>query len=262
MGKLGDKLKAVAQKVGTAVKTGAQNVAQTTQTAAKNVAQTTQTATKNISQTTVAAAKKVAVAASNVAQKTLQVGKKVATLSLFLPMAPIAIVFLKSRGIKPSLKPEEMILQVYNEITKKSFGFNPDDYENSFGYGGDDEFGYADENRAYGVVPVTPEMIIAVISFLKAIFKKIKEKKAAKQALTADEQAVMDQAPAIEQGLTEAKEIAGEVLDDSEALAAAQREKGANDALSILNGGGGSMKWILIILVIVVLVYFFVIKKK
>jgi predicted PurR-regulated permease PerM len=261
MGKLGDSIKAAAKKVNTVVKTATKNVAQTTQAAVKNVGQTTQTATKNIGSTTANIVKKVATTAATAAKKVVQVGQKVATLSLFLPMIPIALVFLKTRGIKPAKKPEDILAQVYNEISKKSFGYA--DHSDSFGFVSDEnEQGYVEENESYGFV-VTAAMVIAVIGFLKAIFEKIKAKKAAKQALSADEQEIMDQAPEIEAGLTEAKEVAGSVLDDAEAQAAAIEQKGVKDSMDILSGNtGNAMKIGLVILVILVLLYFFVFKKK
>ncbi|TAJ75202.1 MAG: hypothetical protein EPO42_14195 [Gallionellaceae bacterium] len=185
------------------------------------------------------AAKKVGAAASTAAKKVANAGKKVATVALFLPFMPLALIFLKRRGIKPSKKPDEIITQVHNEMSKKSFGLVPGG--DSFEYAADvHEFGYADEAESYGIVPVTPGMVMAVIGFLKSIFQSIKAKRAKGEALSADEQEILNQAPEIEQNLTEAKQLASEVLDSSEAQAKEIEDKGAKEATEIVKTSVGA----------------------
>lgn len=224
-------------------------------------------------------AKKVATTAKTSAGKVANAGKKVASIALFLPLMPVAIVFLKRRGIKPEKDPEKLILQVYNEMSKKSFGLTEQGDEFDFAGGDVMEFGYADEVEveSYGVVPITPQMIILVVQFLKTIFDAIKAKKAAKQPLSPDEQQMMDAAPAIEEALTEAQQAAGEVLAQSQAEAGAIENQGAANALNVLNGGdppsdgsgsdsdgimSGNKKWIFIGLLIIVLFFLFLKFKK
>lgn len=181
------------------------------------------------------AAKKVAAVAGNAAKKVANAGKKAATIALFLPFMPVALIFLKRRGIKPSKKPAEVIVQVHNEMSKKSFGMVPGG--DSFEYAADvSDFGYADEQESYGLVPVTPGMIMAVIGFLKSIFQSIKNKKAKGEALSAEEQEIMNDAPEIEQNLSEAQDLAADVLDKSEAQAAAIESKGISQAVDIVEG--------------------------
>ena len=115
-----------------------------------------------------------------------------------------------------------------------------------FDYVSADEFGYADEMESYGVIPVTPGMIVAVIQFLKTIFETIKNKRAKGEPLTADEQEIFDMAPEIEQGLGEAKEAASQVITETESQAASIEAKGAQTATAVIesaaasesNGGG------------------------
>jgi flagellar biosynthesis/type III secretory pathway protein FliH len=103
---------------------------------------------------------------------------------------------------------------------------------------------------------------MAVIQFLKGIFDTIKAKKAASQPLTADEQTILDKGPEIEKELSAAKDAAAEALAESQKAAAEIENKGANDALDVLNGEGGSkMKWILIIVVVIVILYLFLKRK-
>jgi hypothetical protein len=243
-------IKKTVQKAGAKIASGAQKVGQTVKTGATNV-----------KQATVKTAQKVAVKAATAAKKVLKAGEKVASISLFLPLKPLAKVFLKRRGITPASKNEEMIVQVYNEITKKSFGLI--EGGDSFDYSGEAmEYGYADNfGKSFGMIPITPEMILAVVKFLKVIFDSIKAKKAKGEKLSSEEQDVLNSAPEIEAGLSEAKDSAEQILAQSTSKAAEIEQKGADDALSILNGEGNK-KWILIIVIVIIIIIYFVMRKS
>lgn len=178
------------------------------------------------------------------ASKIKEAAKLIALLHLFGPMAPLASIFLKRRGIQPAKGLKEKIVQVFNESKKKSFGLVAGG--DVFDYGGSGEEVGPYE---YGMIPVTPGMVTAVLSFLKGIFSKIKEKKDKGEKLSPDEQAIADQAPAIEKGLAEAKEKATAVAEQGEAKAKELEAKAA--------GMSTKMKIGLALLILIVLAFLF-----
>lgn len=180
------------------------------------------------------------------ASKIKEGAKLIALLHLFGPMAPLAAIFLKRRGIQPAKGIKEKIVQVFNESKKKSFGLVTGGDVFDYGGTGDEEGPYE-----YGMVPITPGMITAVLSFLKGIFAKIKEKKQKGEALSPDEQAIADQAPAIEKGLDEAKAKATEVAEQGEAKAKELEAKAAAGGMS------KQMKIGLAVLILIVLAFLF-----
>jgi hypothetical protein len=203
-------------------------------------------------------------------------GTIAALMPMFLPFVPIAIIFLKRKGVKPSLKPKELLLQVYNETKKKSFGLatNPKD---SFDYGyTEGEFGYLDElgytENEYGFVAISATMIMGVISFLKTVFDKIKAKKeAAAKAeaegrpipddakLSPEEQKISDIAPQLEKELESAKEKAAEV--DKQTQEAVAKEAAKPEGGISLGGMHLSIPMIIGVVLLVVLLFFFMGKK-
>lgn len=152
----------------------------------------------------------------------LQQAKEKAMLVLFAPFAVMARIFLQRRGIKPADNLRDLVIQVYNEKNKNSFGLS-DVASDAFDYYSDpDEQGVIDVLTAqdsfnYGLIPITPEMVSIVIQFLKGVFDTIKKKKAAGVALSPDEQKIADEAPQLEADLDAAKKGAAEINDKAEA---------------------------------------------
>lgn len=241
-------VKASVKQASTAVKTGASNAAAKVSVAAQNAGSGVKQAAQKVASTAAAAANSVKNAAI-----------KVASLTVFIPMIPVAKIFLKKNNIVPASKNDEILLQVYNLMNKKNFGYasEPDSfdivhaaYQN--GSGGVESF---------GLIPITPEMILMVVQFLKSVFDTIKAKKAAKQALTPDEQAVMDKAPEIESALADAQASAAATLAAADEKAKKIEQDGADSALNILGGGMTTGK-ILLIIALVLLILFFVFKGR
>lgn len=250
------KVKTAVQNAGSSIKTGAQNAGNAVQTGAQNAGSSIKTGVKTVSTKTVEAAKKVATAAANTAKKVVNGADKAASIVLFAPLRPLAVIFLKRKGITPGKTNEEIIAQVYNQISKKSFG-----------YAGPDLFDFeADPSEAdsftYGFA-LTSEIVVSVITFLSTIFASIKAKKASGEPLSKEESDVLDNAPAIEKGLSDAAAAAKEIVGDAAVKADEIQEKGAADALGIISGEGGMSKGLIItiVLVIIVLIYFFMRKK-
>lgn len=208
------------------------------------------------------AIKKVAVNTSkgikHVAEKTAQAAKKVATkggekaaLLLFAPLAVIAAIFLKRRGVKPAGDLKALALQVHNERSKKTFGYTgPDSFD--YGMTTAEEFGYIDglgvDHRDFGLIPITPEIIIGVVSFLKGIFSSIKAKREKGEKLSEDEQKIADQAAEIDSALGAAKDAAGEVLDD--------HEKEADNILT------GANTWKIVLAVVILIALFIWLRSR
>lgn len=170
-------------------------------------------------------------------KKKAQATKVKAMKVLFRPFVPIAKTFLKRRGITPSNDIDTLIKQMFNEQTKKSFAYAPEDFEpeDVFDYGYlEGEAGMVEQLAAqYGLngtdvaaaggsavitastgVPVSPEMIKAVIDLLKNTLDKIKKKKANGEPLSADEQAIAGQIESIESDLDDAKKKAADISDE------------------------------------------------
>lgn len=209
---------------------------------------------------------KIKKAGKKATEKVKNVGAKVkkkAMVALFTPLIPIAKKFLKRRGITPSNDTETLIVQMFNEQTKKSFGYSPEGYEVKdvfdYGYlegeagmveqlmrenGFSAEYGLNDVVAAAGSagitattgIPVTPEMIQAVLTFLKNTLDKIKSKKAKGEPLSADEQEIFDQSGEIESELEEAKKKAQDLVNED---------------------SGSNMKTIFIVLMLLLIAFFF-----
>lgn len=182
--------------------------------------------------------------AKKVAGKVKKAGKEAALLALFAPFAPLAIIYLKSRGVKPAKGMKALALQVHNERTKKSFGFVEGGDLFSYGLTDANEYGLLDllgvEHAEFGIIPITPDMIMGVISFLKDIFQKIKDKKDKGEPLSENEKAIADAAPAIDAGLTDAKEKADLIVKETDKAAATVEAKGNTEAAAIVKDAGGS----------------------
>lgn len=272
--KAADKVQTASKNVGTAVKTGAKNVASTTKTAAKTVASTT----KQVANKAQTKAKVIAKGTATVAKKVIKGGQEAAAIALFIPFIPIATVFLKRRGVKPSADPRTMILQVKNEMSKKSFGYGGGD---SFDYGMTEagEYGEMDlTTESYGLtdkallaLKLSAPMVIGIIGFLKQIFENIKAKKAKGEKLSADEQAVIDNAAKISEELEKAKAKADELLQNSKEEAEEIVKAGSEAAKNAAEGKDeektgfaaiiGNWKiWLAV--VILIALYFFLKGKK
>lgn len=180
--------------------------------------------------------------------KTLKEG---ALLTAFMPLMPIAIIYLKRRGITGLKKPSDVIKAVYQEMKKKSYGLNgPQDVFDysveDFGWSLD-SFSVIDKQaESYGFT-ITPEMITAVIQFLKSIFDKIKEKKQKGEPLSEDEQSIDSQAAQIDTELTNAKAAAQELL-------AAEKSGSSTDMKKYLLIG--------VVAIVVILLIVFLVKRK
>jgi hypothetical protein len=145
-------------------------------------------------------------------EKVINTGKEAALFVAFLPLRPIAVKFLKRRGHKVSstTKPSELIRLVHQEMKKRNY--SADGVTDVFDYSAEDFGLTVPEVEDYGFTP-TPEMITAVIQFLKRIFDKIKEKKQKGEPLSEDEKSIAEQAASIDAQLTEAKKSAKELLE-------------------------------------------------
>lgn len=203
---------------------------------------------KNVAVKTSQGVKKVTAATAAKAKKVIDKGKDAAMMALFIPFAPLARIFLKRRGVAPAKDLRALALQVHNERTKKSFGLVPGGDAFDYGLTTAEEFGYLDglgvEHANFGFIPVTPDMIMGVISFLKSVFQTIKDKKARGEKLSADEQAIADQADSIEAALGAAKDQAGSIANESE-----------SKADSILTGGNAWKIALAVLLLIVLIVW-------
>lgn len=160
------------------------------------------------------AGKKALNTLKNAGEKALNTVKEAAIFTAFIPLMPLAILYLKRRGITGLKKPSDVVKAVYQEMKKKSYGMEgpADLFDYSF-----EDFGYSLEEfgltkaEDYGFA-VTPEMVTAVIQFLKGIFDSIKKKKESGEKLSPDEQAIAEQAQDIDAKLSEAKAAAQEML--------------------------------------------------
>lgn len=182
------------------------------------------------------------------AVKTLKEG---ALLTAFMPLMPIAIIYLKRRGVTGLKKPSDVIKAVYREMKKKSYGLNgPQDVFDysieDFGWSLDSFSAVDKQAESNGFTP-TPEMITAVIQFLKSIFDKIKEKKQNGEPLSEDEKSIDSQAAQIDAELTNAKAGAQELL-------AAEKSGGSTDMKKYLLIG--------VVAIVVVLLIVFLVKRK
>lgn len=183
------------------------------------------------------------------AVKTLKEG---ALLTAFMPLMPIAIIYLKRRGVTGLKKPSDVIKAVYQEMKKKSYGLNgPQDVFDysieDFGWSLDSFSAIDKQAESYGFT-LTPEMITAVIQFLKSIFDKIKEKKQKGEQLSEDEQNIDAQAAQIDAELTQAKSAAQELL-------AAEKSGGSSSDMK---------KYLLIgvVAIVVIILIVFLVKRK
>jgi len=254
----GNSVKNATQNAGSSIKTGAQNAGSSIKTGTQNAGSSIKTGVKNISVKTVETAKKVATAAANTAKQVVKGADKAASIVLFAPLRPLAVIFLNRKGITPGKTNEEIIAQVYNQISKKSFGYSgPDLFDFEVDPSEEDSFTYG--------FALTSEIVVSVITFLSTIFKSIKDKRASGEPLSKEETDVLDNAPAIEKGLSDAAEAAKEIVGDAEVKSDKIQEQGAAKALEILSGEGekGMSKGLIItiVLVIIVLIYFFMRKK-
>ncbi|MCX7928986.1 MAG: hypothetical protein N2558_04905 [Patescibacteria group bacterium] len=176
--------------------------------------------------------------------------KEAALLTAFMPLMPIALIYLKRRGITGLKKPSDIVRAVYQEMKKKSFG--ADGIRDVFDYSLEDfgysleQFGLVAESEEYGAIPVTPEMITAVIQFLKGIFDSIKKKKERGEPLSEDEKAIDSQAEKINQQLTEAKNAAQELL-------AAEKKSGSDNKKYLIIG---------VVALLLILIFIFLFKRK
>ncbi|RME14240.1 MAG: hypothetical protein D6799_07280 [Bacteroidetes bacterium] len=147
-------------------------------------------------------------------EKVINTGKEAALFVAFLPLRPIAVKFLKRRGHKVSstTKPSELIRLVHQEMKKRNY--SADGVTDVFDYSAEDFGLTVPEVEDYGFkFKPTPDMITAVIQFLKRIFDKIKEKKQKGEPLSEDEKSIAEQAASIDAQLTEAKKSAKELLE-------------------------------------------------
>lgn len=182
------------------------------------------------------------------AVKTLKEG---ALLTAFMPLMPIAIIYLKRRGVTGLKRPSDVIKAVYQEMKKKSYGLNgPQDVFDysieDFGWSLDSFSAIDKQAESNGFTP-TPEMITAVIQFLKSIFDKIKEKKQNGEPLSEDEKSIDSQAAQIDAELTNAKAAAQELL-------AAEKSGGSTDMKKYLLIG--------VVAIVVILLIVFLVKRK
>lgn len=199
-------------------------------------------------------AKKAVNTLKDLGEKAVNGLKEAALFTAFLPLRPIAVAYLKRRGHNVNLltKPSKLIRLVYEEMRKKSYGL--DGPQDVFDYSVED-FGWSIESfsaidkhaEAYGFTP-TPEMITAVIQFLKNIFDKIKEKKQGGEQLSEDEQNIDAQAAQIDAELTQAKSAAQELL-------AAEKSGGSSSDMK---------KYLLIgvVAIVVIILIVFLVKRK
>jgi hypothetical protein len=268
-----NKIKEAAEKAANAAKQAAQNAANATKNAAQNAASATQNAAQNAgsnikgglnnagkkasdaARKAADAAKKAAQKAADLGKKVLKGGEKIASIALFIPLKPLALIFLKRNNIKPGNSNEEIITQVFNQINKKSFGFVGEtdlfDFEVDQSERGTFTYGFS----------VTPEMIMVVVQFLSTIFAGIKQKKENNEELTKEEQDIYEQREEIEKKLADAAADAKEIVADAEEKADKIQENGAAQAIGILSGKGSGMNIALIVVVIIVIVIIFLRKK-
>jgi hypothetical protein len=198
-------------------------------------------------------AKKKLQAAAQKAKDILNAGKEKAALAMFAPFSSLAKIFLRRRGITPAGNLKDLALQVHNERTKKSFGLVQSGDAFDYGPALEGEYGEADLVLAsYGAVPITPEMVIAAITFLKGIFDTIKAKKEKGEQLSADEQAIADQAAAIQTEMAQASQAATEITQSAETKAAEVADKGLKDA-DDANGNFFEKNWKVILAVVILI---------
>jgi hypothetical protein len=262
-------IKTIAKKATKAVTSAAQNVGKGVSTAAQSVGKGTTTAAKAVGKGVSTGAKASANAAKTVAKKTVTAvktvqakGQEAGAIALFAPFAPLARIFLTRRGVTPAKDLKALALQVHNEKGKRSFGLVGSDAFD-YGYTTPDEIG--EYERASGVLPelfgavppISPEIIISVIQFLKGIFDQIKAKKAAKQPLSKDEQAVADAAPQIEKALEDAKVTAQGIVDDANKEAAGIAKDGKDEIT-----GGGFLNWKTGLVLVILVALFFWFRSK
>lgn len=198
-------------------------------------------------------AKKAVNTLKDLGEKAVNGLKEAALFTAFLPLRPIAVVYLKRRGHNVNLltKPSELIRLVYEEMRKKSYGLDgPQDVFDysieDFGWSLDSFSAIDKQAESSGFTP-TPEMITAVIQFLKSIFDKIKEKKQNGEPLSEDEKSIDSQAAQIDAELTKSKAAAQELL-------AAEKSGGSTDMKKYLLIG--------VVAIVVILLIVFLVKRK
>ncbi|MEW6772931.1 MAG: hypothetical protein AB1304_02910 [Bacteroidota bacterium] len=198
-------------------------------------------------------AKKAVNTLKDLGEKAVNGLKEAALFTAFLPLRPIAVAYLKRRGHNVNLltKPSELIRLVYEAMRKKSYGLDgPQDVFDysieDFGWSLDSFSAIDKQAESYGFTP-TPEMITAVIQFLKSIFDKIKEKKQNDEPLSEDEKSIDSQAAQIDAELTNAKAAAQELL-------AAEKSGGSTDMKKYLLIG--------VVAIVVILLIVFLVKRK
>jgi len=131
-------------------------------------------------------------------------------LLLFMPMVPLAVLFLKRKGVTPATTPKALLMQVYNEMSKNNFGLTSSskdafDYVSVKKSGFFAEFGLTESEAAS---LITPDQIELVLKFLRTILDTIKRKKETGAPLSPEETAAASLIPTIDAEYKEATEAA------------------------------------------------------
>ncbi len=165
--------------------------------------------------------------AADKAKAILDRGKEASMLVLFRPFSVVAKKFLQRRGVAPANSDRGLVMQMFKESRKKNYGLTDGREQDSFDLVLEidesltEKYGLASEGGEGGGtdIQITPGMIQSIIVFLTTIFQQIKQKKESGKALSADEQAIADLAPEIEQAVEVGKVEAAAIDEESKAQA-------------------------------------------